>query len=44
MTTHQKFPLQGKKSAARIFLGQYFSSQAGDFASPHMWRGTNVGQ
>jgi hypothetical protein len=34
MKTCSKFPSQGKKSAARIFLGEYFSSQAVDFASP----------
>jgi len=44
MTTHPKFPLQGKKSAARIFLGEYLSSRAGDFASPHFHESADAGQ
>ena len=38
-----KFPLQDKKSAARIFLGQYLSIQPGDFASPQLCAGAAHG-
>jgi hypothetical protein len=44
MITHPKWVLQGKKSAARIFLGEYFSSQAVDFASPHFYESADAGQ
>lgn len=44
MTMCPKRVLLAKKSAARNFLGQYFSSQAGDLASPNIWQDTNAGQ
>ncbi len=34
-----KWVLQDKKSAARIFLGQYFSRLPGDFGSPQFCKG-----
>jgi hypothetical protein len=39
MNTYPKWVLQDKKSAARIFLGQYFSRLPGDFASPQFCKG-----
>jgi hypothetical protein len=44
MNTYSKWVLLAKKSAARNFLGQYFSSQAGDFASPNIWQNADAGQ
>lgn len=43
MTLCPKWVLQNKKSAARIFLGQYFSLQPGDFASPQFSKGAAHG-
>ena len=39
MNMYPKWVLQDKKSAARIFLGQYFSRLPGDFASPQFCKG-----
>lgn len=43
MNTCSKWVLQDKKSAARILLGQYFSPQPGDFASPQFRKGAAHG-
>jgi hypothetical protein len=39
MSVYPNWVLRGKKSAARIFLGQYLSIQPGDFASPQFCKG-----
>ena len=38
-----KWVLQDKKSAARIFLGKYFSIQPGEFTSPQFCKGGSYG-
>lgn len=43
MNMYPKWGLQDKKSAARIFLGQYFFRQPGGFASPQFCQGGSHG-